>query len=342
MKPLSLLVVLTLSLTAFGQQASRERGRFSIQGGAPSVLTVDNSCKYVLAAFDSGMVVVFPMDQKTVALHCFSSNKKAVTGAAFAPDGKTFIMSSADGTVKYWDVLAARKHHMEMEKSSDSKPTNPTPVKTINAHLGGSVTSMSLSPDGKTLLTTGSDNTLKVWEVEEGKLVNTVKDVHGVGGIKAVLFAPDGKHFATAGGDKSAKLWELQEAGPKMLFKLDGHEGAVNAISFSPDGKHLATGSGVVKKSGSIRIWDTETGKVEYKLEGPEDNVTAVLFSLKGDLLASGGYDLKIRVWNLADKTQKYADDHAEPLRGLMNSPDGKYMGTISKTAIRWWAGLGK
>lgn len=343
MKPVSLVILLLAANCAFGQNLpGRERGRFSIQGGAPTVLTVDQNIKHVLVAYDSGMAEVFPFDQKIVNLRAFITNKKPVTGGAFMPDGKTFLLSSGDGTVKTWDTLAALKLHAEMEKSGEIKPPSPSALRTINAHIGPGVSGMSLSTDGKLLITAGGDNVVKIWEPIEGKLLHTLKEVHGLGGIKAVTFAPDGRHFATAGGDKSAKIWHIKESGVVLRQKLEGHEGAVNSISFSPDGNQLATASGVLKKSGSIRIWNTESGKVMYKLEGPTDNVTVVLFSTNGELLASAGYDLKLRVWNLADKTEKYYDEHAEPVKGLTNTPDGKFMGLFSKTSIRWWTGQGK
>ncbi len=355
MKRLSLLLTLLITGTLAAQSKSRDRGRFSIQGSAPTVLAVDGTGKYVLGAFDSGQACVWPMEQKVVHLFGFQFDQKydaktaparkapAVTGGTFLPDGKTFLLSGADGTVKFFDTLAARKHHEECEKNNgDPKPASPAPVKTISAHLANSVVAVSLAADGKTLLTAGSDNVIKVWDVEEAKLLHTVKDVHGVGGIKAILFAPDSKRFATAGADKSAKLWELDGAPPKMLFKLEGHEGAVNSVSFSPDGKRLATGSGVPKKSGSVRVWDTETGKVDYKLEGPQDAVTAVLFSTKGDYLAAGGLDLKILVFTVADKMVKYTDDHSEAPKGFMNTPDGNMFGIWSKGSLRWFSGLGK
>lgn len=343
MKPFSLVMVLWCSGVAFAQKdMGRERGRFSIQGGAPTVLQLDPSSKHVLVAYDSGMAEVFPFEQKFVSLRAFICNKKAITGGGFLPDGKTFLLSSVDGTVKAWDTLAALKLHAEMEKNQDLKPPSPSPLRTINAHIGTGVSAMAISPDGKYLLTAGGDLTLKIWEPNESKLLHTVKDSHGPGGIKAVTFAPDSRYFATAGGDKTAKIWQIKETGPVLRLKLEGHEGAVNSLSFSPDGSQLATGSGVLKKSGTIRVWNSETGKEMYKLEGSTDNVTVVLFSTDGLLLASAGHDLKLRVWNLADKTQKYHDEHAEPVKGLINSPDGKYLGLFSKTSIRWWSGQGK
>lgn len=332
---------LVVAVVALGQPISRERGRFSIQGSPPTAFGTDLKMQFVLAAFESGSICIFPFGQKVVALHSFAAHKKPITGAAFLPDGESFITCSSDGTVKVWDTLAARKHHQEKEKDIDSKPPVPTPTKTINAHIGPGVFAMALSADGKTLITVGTDYVLKVWDVAEGTLKHTVKEIHS-SGMKALVFAADGKHFATAAGDKSAKWWALEETGPKMLYKLDGHEGAVNSVSISTDGKHLATASGTPKKIGTIRVWDTATGKVEYKLEGSEDVVTALLFSQDGDLLVSGANDQKIRVWNLSDKTQKHADEHVEALRGFVITPDGKYFGSWSKSSIRWWAGITK
>ena len=37
-----------------------------------------------------------------------------------------------------------------------------------------------------------------------------------------------------------------------------------------------------------------------------------------------------------------YTDEHSEPLRALVVSPDAARFGSCSATAVRWWAGFGK
>ena len=343
MLPRTLLLALVSGPLALAQ-GTRERGRFSLQGDAATVMAVDAKVQYVLIATNGGTACVFPADQRTVTVYTFPVHKKAVNAAAFTPDSKLFVTASADGTVKVWDILAARKHHKEMEeKGSDAKPAVPKPLLTITAHSGNPVTALSIQPDGSAYATGGSDGNVKLWHADTGKVALTILGAHP-GGVRAIQFSPDGKVLATAGADRTVKLWDptTMAAKPEPSHILIGHEGPVNAVAFSPDGKQLAAGTGVAKRSGTIHVWDATTGKPAFKLEGHEDVVTCVIFHPKTAHLASGGADKKIRVWDLKEKETQYTDDLSDALRNLVISPDGMRFGSCSATAVRWWAGFGK
>lgn len=321
-------------------QPTRERGRFSLQGDPATVLAVDPAVKYVLIGFNAGSVCVFPADQRIVSVYSHPVHKKAVAGAAFLPDGQTFVTVSPDGTLRTWKTAAALKYLKEMEdKNGDAKPAVPKPVKSVTAHSGYGVTCVAVRPDGKQLATGAADGSIKLWTAE-GKQTASLPVVHP-GGVKAVTFSPDGKLLASGGADKAAKLWDVSGDKPAAGHKLDGHGGPVNAVAFSPDGKQLAAGTGVAKKSGVIQVWDAETGKAAYRLDGLEDVVNCVVFHPRTAHLASGGADRKIHVWDLAEKKVKYADEHSEALRSLVIGPDGVRFGSCSATAVRWWAGFG-
>jgi WD40 repeat protein len=338
----ALLLFLLLPTLAAAQSGTRERGRFSLQGDPATFLAIDPPVKHVLIAFNAGTVCVFPADQRTVSVYSHPVHKKAVTGAAFLPDGKTFVTVSLDGTLKTWETAAALKYLKEMEeKNGEAKPALPKATHTVTAHSGYGVTCVAVSPDGKRFATGAADGSVKVWDAEGVKQVASLAVAHQ-GGVKAVQFSPDGKVLASGGADKAARLWDVSGDKPTPLQKLEGHEGPVNAVAFSPDGKLLAAGTGVPKKSGTVRVWDAATGQPAYTLDGHEDVVTCVLFHPKTNHLASGGADKKIRVWDLGEKKTLYTDEHSEPLRALVVSPDGARFGSCSAAAVRWWAGFGK
>src|SRR5262245_15682869 len=331
------LALLIAPALAAGQ--TRERGRFSLQGDDATVMALDAQSQNALIAFHSGNICVFPAEQRVVHLYSHNIHKKPISAAAFLGDGKQSATASADGSLRVWDVTAARAHQKEMEaKNGDAKPPIPKPVRTVTAHPEARVTCLAVRPDAKQLASGGSDGAVRIWDAELKQLA-TLKDAHP-GGVHTVAFTPDGQTLATAGADKSARLWKAGEK-PVELHKLD-HTEAVNAVAFSPDGKQLATGTGVAKESGIVQVWEVSTGKAVYKLEGHEDVVTCVVFHPKTNHLASGGADKKIRVWDLAEKKTLYIDEHAEPLRGLIISSDGVRFGSCSARAVRWWAGFGK
>jgi WD40 repeat protein len=77
----------------------------------------------------------------------------------------------------------------------------------LEGHAGG-LESVAFSPDGKLLATSSQDSTVRLWEVETGKVRHTLKGHDGE--IDSVAFAPDGKTLASGCKDKTIKLWDAQ------------------------------------------------------------------------------------------------------------------------------------
>jgi WD40 repeat protein len=62
------------------------------------------------------------------------------------------------------------------------------------------------SPDGKTIASSSSDNTVKLWNLN-GQLQHTLKGHSGI--VSSVVFSPDGKTIASSSSDNTVKLWNL-------------------------------------------------------------------------------------------------------------------------------------
>jgi WD40 repeat protein len=71
-------------------------------------------------------------------------------------------------------------------------------------------------------------------------------------------------------------------------------------VAFSADGKILAASRGKV-----IYLWETATGREVCRLLNPTADVTALAFSADGRTLASTGYEDKVRLWEVANGTEK-------------------------------------
>jgi WD40 repeat protein len=79
-------------------------------------------------------------------------------------------------------------------------------LKTLNGHQD-IVSSVSYSPDGKTLASASWDKTVKLWDVVTGKELKTLKGHQDQG--RSVSYAPDGKILASASDDKTIILWNF-------------------------------------------------------------------------------------------------------------------------------------
>jgi len=79
-----------------------------------------------------------------------------VLGLAFAPEDKTLVSTSWDGTIRFWSMANYQ-------------------VALTLVHDGGPVNSVAFSPDGNLMATSGSDGTARLWPAA------TLEDGHPVG-----------------------------------------------------------------------------------------------------------------------------------------------------------------
>src|SRR5262245_5430170 len=141
-----------------------------------------------------------------------------VTSAAFINNGSQLVTGGGEsllyraGDVKIWDV------------KSGAQVANLEGQPTI-------VWSVAASPDGKTIITSGYDGKIVIWNVAEKKPQQTIEKK---GWIRRMALAPDGKNFAAAMEDGSVVLFETEAVKELKTFKA--HEAAVYDVAFSPDG----------------------------------------------------------------------------------------------------------
>src|SRR5262249_13033849 len=145
------------------------------------------------------------------------------------------------------------------------------------------VTSIAFSPDGKFLASGGSDRTVRVHEVESGKLLQSLPG-HGQM-IYSVAYSPDGKLLASADGQGSVRLWNAAGKFDAQLVKPASIT-AIYQVAFSPDGKTFAT----CGQDGTARLFDLG-GNEKQKFEGHGQSVTALAFHRDGRTLATGSTD---------------------------------------------------
>jgi dipeptidyl aminopeptidase/acylaminoacyl peptidase len=242
---------------------------------------------------------------------------------AYSPDGKWLATASGDpgvyGVAKLW--LA--------EPGGGGKPVRDL------AETQDVVFAVAFSPDSKRIATAGADRTIRVFEVESGKLLTQIED--HADWIFAIAFSPDGKRLASASRDKTAKVFDLEKK--ESLVTFPGHVQPVYTVSFTPDGKGVATGG----EDNRIRIWNPDgdaksireiggfggtvfklrntpdgksllgcgadkaisvfdaKGSPQRKLQGHNDWIYALAISHDGKTVASGSWDGEVKLWNLAD-----------------------------------------
>src|SRR5262249_40429597 len=157
----------------------------------------------------------------------------------------------------------------------------------------------------------GLDSTLRVWDVNSGKLLHGFKADTG-----GIAFSADGKWVAAGGNRTTVKVWGVTSGTEHA--QLQAKEPLYAAyLTFSPDGKRLAAGG-----PHGIRIWELSTRK---ELRRVEDRYIGWLdFAPDGKTLAASGGST-IRLWDVdSGKRLSLPGMHDFQIASIAVSPDGK------------------
>jgi len=193
--------------------------------------------KYLVTGRANGAVQVWN-GQNDQEIDNLQTRGRQVQGVAFSPNlaGMHLAAVSDDGMVTLWDATRFGK--------------DQAPRRFSGARIGlGSIT-LAFSPDGQRLVASGEKNTVKIWDVSTGEVLQTLRG-HG-GDVRATVFSPDpeGRWVASAGEDSTVKVWNSRSG--TLLHSFRGHTGLVSSLAFSPDGRWLFSGS----RDKTVKVWD--------------------------------------------------------------------------------------
>jgi WD40 repeat protein len=183
-----------------------------------------------------------------------------------------------------------------------------------------SVRSAIFSPDGKTVLTTSSDNTAKVWDRSNGSILLNLTDHKNR--VTIGMYSPDGSLILTGSDDGTVKIWDSNNG--KLLETLVGHQDGVYSVDFSPQGKHIVSSSMT-----SVFIWEISTGKLVRTLNHSE-LLKSAIFSPNGQYVLSYSFDNSALLWDMLTEEPIYTFQHKDEITGAKFSSDGSRILTTS------------
>ncbi len=238
----------------------------------------------------------------------------------------------------------------------------------------GAAAGVVLTPNGKTLISVGNDNSVRIWDAATGKLQKTLEG--HTAWVGSVVVTPDGERIVTAGGDNVIRVWDLKTG--KEVATMEGHAIAIRGLALTADGKTLVSGASdktcrawnlaTVKETkrygdgkesiesvtvtadgkyvlagndmGTITVYDAKTGDVVSKYSKHDGTmVYTIVTSADGKTAISGARDKDVHVWDVATgKELRRFKGHDEQVYQLALSPDGKYVASASyDKTVRIW-----
>ncbi len=150
-------------------------------------------------------------------IQSLKGHKAGITSLTCSDNGDIFASGSWDSTAVIWDIRSGKE-------------------KFICNH-GSSVTQISLSGDGKYLVSCAKDKLIKLWNTATGELINTLRGHNSY--VNSVAVSPDNRWIISGDMDGVIKIWDLRTR--NLVKSIQAYNTSVTDISISPNSGYFVT-----------------------------------------------------------------------------------------------------
>jgi serine/threonine protein kinase len=201
-----------------------------------------------------------------------SGHRDMVTSVVFLAGSKLVVSASLDGTLRFWSAVSGKGLDCLPSREGELPPLEGVAVDAAAHYLlcggqdrlvylwdadsrkevkrwsghTGVVHCVAFAPGGTWAASGGSDGTVRVWSVADGKELYQLPHPDGV---SSVAFTPEGRQMLTGCWDHLVRLWDV--AGQRELHRFQGHTGRVGSVTVSSDGRLALSGS----HDHTVRLW---------------------------------------------------------------------------------------
>jgi WD40 repeat protein/DNA-binding XRE family transcriptional regulator len=275
----------------------------------------------IASSSDDGTVRLWEANSGT-CLQTLLSHGGNVEIVAWSPDGRLLATAGEDQLIRLWDVETW------------------TCVRTLSGHsrwvLGlcfapGRPSSSPGQGGGSRLASASRDQTVKLWDVESGRLLMSLPGHTDF--VRSVAWSPAGHSLASCSNDGTIRLWDTG-SGTQRACLLD-HTNVVCSIAWTSDGIRLLSGS----EDRTLRLWEAERAACVRLVQGYSLSLLAVAFNPQGTQLACGNSEGMISLWNVTDgATLPSLRGHRAPVRAVAWNPGGTWLasGSYDQTVRIW------
>ncbi|XP_071822078.1 protein FAN-like [Apostichopus japonicus] len=255
---------------------------------------------------------------RLAAQHSYKLHKDAVTALRISTDQKIIYSVSKDAHLKLYSM--EDKHQLRS-------------INICNMPLS----SLAAMPDGNFVLVASWDNSLHLYSVDFGRVVDTIP-AHDDAIAQLCWHNTEAALLATASWDSSVKVWscsrtidDRKKVDACCIAELE-HETGVTCLDLTSDQASLVSGT----KDGSVYFWDIQSQTVHRHSHSHVGNVNTVKFSPDDKLVASAGEDGYLRVVDIQTGTEVFAKNTSQPLRCLAWVNDFLFVGDARGVVSVW------
>lgn len=181
-----------------------------------------------------------------------------------------------------------------------------------------SVRSVAFSPDGKQVVSGGTDRALRVWDFPTGEVCRVFKGHTDC--VNSVAYSPNGEFIVSAGDDLSLRIWDAL-TGKRLFVLYDQYRIGAHSVAISPDGKFIALGG----LDSTVKVWDAVTSQLVRIFDGCEYMAYSMTFSLDSKRIITSGCNA-LRFLDIATgQESQSALAHELGLFFAFFSPDYRY-----------------
>jgi WD40 repeat protein len=234
----------------------------------------------------------------------------------FSPDG-TRIAAVSQNAVVLWDTRTGARAAAPLSH-------------------GGDVAAVRFSSDGHLVATASRDNTVRVWNADNGQPVTSPIPQSGENN-DMLEFSADGKRLVVA-SPKTISVWNAKSG--KQLFAPLTATGPVSSVQFDPLGRRIVSAS----SDGTARIWDATTGASLFEPIVHPAEVRWAGFSSDGAKLVTLLSDVTGRLWDVRPGAALPTRlKHESPVMAAEFTRDGKEVMTatqkdLGKVSVQIWS----
>ncbi|XP_021635324.1 WD40 repeat-containing protein HOS15 isoform X4 [Hevea brasiliensis] len=219
------LVTGSCDKTAIVWDVKTEEWRQQFEFHSGPILDVDwrNNLSFATSSTDNMIYVCKVGDTRPVKT--FAGHQGEVNCVKWDPTGSLLASCSDDISAKIWSMKQDKYVHDLREHSKE--------IYTIRWSPTGPGTN---NPNQQLVLASASfDSTVKLWDVEHGKLICSLNG-HG-DPVYSVAFSPNGEYLASGSLDRCINIWSLKEV--KIVKTYTGN-GGIFEVCWNKEGDKIA------------------------------------------------------------------------------------------------------